>query len=424
MSESLPRVFLSYASQDADEVNRLDLELRRRGVPLWRDRVDLTAGRPSTEEIERAAREAAGFVFYLTGHAARSEWVRERERAAAVRNALEAPGCGIVPVFRAPMDEVSEEMIRLGTERPGSGVASPYDLRKFRGYRVDPRQVADGGLDQELAAAAEQVLRSLIATLAEGRSESGRLRMGAATRGGPSLAQHPLDLLVDWTAEYPEGGAVPTDAWFREHLAPALASLAAAVRMYWPNLKLQIVPRCHLTMALAVGFQFRRNTGADLEVLEINTGGRWLGPAVPGNPEPEAWAFEQAEIAAAGDELAVAIGISQSITGHVRTYLEAAGIAARHLFSFEPTAGSSFTALAGVSRETAHRMAAAVVRRVVDLRSRGGHRLIHLFLAGPAAFAVLLGQQLSNIGRIQTYEWLDAQGTYAPCFRLRTSGGP
>jgi len=75
-----PKVFLSYSSKDCSEVDKLDLELRRRGVVLWRDRESLLSGRPLKDEIAAAADQAAGFAFYLTMNAARSEWVREKER--------------------------------------------------------------------------------------------------------------------------------------------------------------------------------------------------------------------------------------------------------------------------------------------------------------------------------------------------------
>jgi len=100
MADSIRRVFLSYSAQDVQEVERLDLELRRRGVPLWRDRTELLKGRPAVVEIARAATEAAGFAFYLTSHAVRSEWVREKERSHALQNLTLKKGFGIVPIFR------------------------------------------------------------------------------------------------------------------------------------------------------------------------------------------------------------------------------------------------------------------------------------------------------------------------------------
>jgi hypothetical protein len=47
-------------------------------------------------------------------------------------------------------------------------------------------------------------------------------------------------------------------------------------------------------------------------------------------------------------------------------------------------------------------------------------RRIHLFIAGPAGFAVLVGQLLHGLGPVQTYEHIpdDAIGNYVPAALL------
>lgn len=65
--EKIRRVFLSYASENHREVLRFDRELRRRGVPLWRDRVNLPRGRDIHEEIlakVQTLRPAKTHLFY------------------------------------------------------------------------------------------------------------------------------------------------------------------------------------------------------------------------------------------------------------------------------------------------------------------------------------------------------------------------
>src|SRR2546422_1173264 len=100
MMQKIGKVFCSYASANLEEVFHFDLALRRHGVPLWRDRVSLGKGALTVEEIDRAAKEAVGFTFYLTLEAAQSEWVRERERAVALQNARLDSSFGVVPIFR------------------------------------------------------------------------------------------------------------------------------------------------------------------------------------------------------------------------------------------------------------------------------------------------------------------------------------
>ena len=228
----------------------------------------------------------------------------------------------------------------------------------------------------------------------------------------------PLDLLVDWSTDY--DGRVP-DAAFGETVSlRALAAIGAALAAAWPSLRLEVVPQCHLTMALAAGFQFRRNVGADLEVVDVHTEERWQGPASPLPGAPDAWARPRQRLRTRGPDLAIAIGISQPIAAAVRFFLHATAAPVSRLLVFEPQAGPSLTALKGLPAEAFHRMAVAVVDTITAQRT-AGRATVHLFVAGPAPFAVLLGQQLSNVGPVQTYEWLDSQQRYTPSLVLRSS---
>lgn len=409
-------IFLSYSSADAPEVNLLDLELRRRGVPLWRDRSDLAIGRPSAVEIDRAGREAAGLVVYLTANAAQSEWVREHELSVAQNNAQRFPAFGIVPIFRGDIHQVSEEMVSLGKKPKAPDGSSPYDLRGFNGYIVDWDRAKQGFLREELSAAADRVLSCLLDSLAQTRRGMGCLRIGAITRQA-SLGAHDVDLLLDLREDFPRGGPIPDPAQCEAHLLPALGSLEKHLSRSWPSLELRLILQCHLTLALALGFQFRRNTGASLEAVEIHSGDIWPGPKVPLPPAHDLWTVTE-DALAGGPDLAVAVGVSGPIVKEVQGALKDHGIRAAHLLRFEPVRGASKTALQGIDREAPHRMAVAVAERLTIARAERGYRTVHLFYAGPPALAALLAQQLSNVGTIQTYEWLDGASCYRPTFQL------
>ncbi len=421
--EKLPRVFLSYSSRDRSEVEVFDLEMRRRGVPLWRDRDNLTKGRVTESVIKKAAREAAGFTFYLTRNAAHSEWVRERERAYALENAKRDESFGILPVFRGDKDKVTQMMIDLGQSKSRARRASPYDLRRFNGYLIDPKAVRRGQLDQALREASEAVLCSLLATLAERqrRSPGARLRIGAATRSGPALSPHELDLLIDWTYDYPAHKSFPTAGTAEATLNPALESLWNAIRSAWGQPSLQIIPHCHLTMALALGFRFRRNSGYDLEVVDPHSGDLWSGPARPLDPDPTLWDNHKTRALGSGKGLVVVVGISRAFDEDVGHYLQSASLDIGKMLVFEPKQGPSLTSMVGVAPLTPHRMVMAVVERISNEQSAGLRGPVHLFTRVPAPFAILLGQQLSNVGLVQAYEWSDSQLSYTPSFRFSSS---
>ncbi|HEY1303302.1 MAG TPA: toll/interleukin-1 receptor domain-containing protein [Vicinamibacterales bacterium] len=61
-----PLVFLSYASDDADTVNRLRKGLEERGVAVWQDSTNLRAGQNWKNKIEEYIRRVDYFVFVQT----------------------------------------------------------------------------------------------------------------------------------------------------------------------------------------------------------------------------------------------------------------------------------------------------------------------------------------------------------------------
>jgi hypothetical protein len=423
MSSSIPRLLLSYSSKDADEVEDLDLEMRRRGVPLWRDRSNLKNGRHQEDEIEKAARAAAGFIFYLTENAAKNDWVRETERTYALQNAKRDGSFGILPIFREPRKEVVEEMKRLGQEPPRPGEPSPYDLSGYAGFIFDPREVAAGRKDGQIRAAAEASLGLMLDTLRLRRDPGAKLRIGAATRGGPALSDKEMDLLLDWSYDYPPHQAAPSHAVAERMLSPALASLADSIRQNWHRRSLQIIPQCHLSMALALGFQFRRNTGYDLEVMDVYSGDCWAGPAKPLPEDPSFWSTDKSKDCGSGKDLVVGIAISQPIDVKLlEDFAKSSGLGVGHILLFEPKAcAPSKECLQPKSPEEVHRTAVAVTEAITRKRSEGFRGTVHLVGTLPAGFAVLLGQQLSNVGLVQSYEWSDGEGRYLPSFRFASS---
>ncbi len=423
MNDHLRRVFLSYASADTREVDLFDLELRRRGVPMWRDRDNLAKGRLAGVEIEKASREAAGFVFYLTRAAANSRWVRETERSYALDNSARWSGFGIVPVFRHAIDEVTERMQRQGEEAARD--PSIYDLGGYNGYVIDPAKADHGRIGEELRSAADAVIASLLKTTAERGGRGERLKVGLVTREGPALVKRPLDLVLDWTEDYPPvSQAAPSPGFCRDNLLPALQSFRSALRPYPPALPLHVVPQCHLTMALAFGFEFRRNVGIPLEVSEPHAGDVWSGPAASLDPLEDAWTFKQLPVPKGGPGVALAVNITrprEDFQQQVQDYLAAAGPAVSQILYFEPAEGASKTVLRGRDAEEIHRMAVAVVERMLGDADYRSCDTVHLLLAAPPGFAILLAQQLSNTRPVQTYEWSAGGRTYVPCYELVSS---
>lgn len=406
------RVFLSHSSKDLPEVVRFDCQLRRHGVPLWRDRTDMAKGAPTEEEIRRAGYEALGFAFYLTMDATQSDWVRIKELGHAIRNAGLDSSFGIVPVFRHDRNQVAEAI--LAAARAGE---PRHDFRKHNGYVI--KSTEDLELEADLAAAAETVLRSSLRTLRKHAATGSRLRIAITTRHTTPWTSTPTDLAVDWSHLYPPtGGRLPNNGIGATQLLPPLQRLTAAITQEWKEERIQLVPHCHPSLAIAAGFAFRRGSGYELEVVDHATRAKMSGPPRPAVPTSGLWCEKLTQPHPSSRDIALAIGVSRDVAPDAQLALGESGVEVGALLSLTPPGGTSNAALPTGDPSLFHRLAVAAVQRLVDLQSRRGVGSVHVFTAVPGTLAVLLGQQLTNVGRVQVYDFDNDARRYTPVLTL------
>lgn len=406
------RVFLSHSSKNLKEVVRFDDQLRRHGVPLWRDRIDLAKGAPTEDEIRRAGNDAIGFAFYLTPQSAESEWVRIHELEAALTNAARDNSFGIVPVFRGDRDAITKAMIALAKDGDPR-----YDLRKNNGHII--RAIDDLTLESDLATAATVVLHSFLRTVRKQAVTGSRLRIAAVTRSTTPWNTHSADMALDWSAMYPTvSDRLPTNGIGETQLLPALQRTIDAIDHVWGDKRIQIVAHCHPSMAFAVGFGFRRNSGFDLEVVDHATTSRHVGPARPSAPERELWVEALTEAESNSRDIAIGIGVSRDVSEDMTRTLLRHGLDPDVCIALTPRGGASNAAIALTDSSLQHRMAVSAVQRIIDAQARRGVGVVHLFAAIPGTLAVLIGQQLTNIGRVQLYDFDNERREYSPVMEL------
>jgi hypothetical protein len=118
----------------------------------------------------------------------------------------------------------------------------------------------------------------------------------------------------------------------------------------------------------------------------------------------------------AGSDLAVAIGMTVDPTPAVTAYLKAAGIPARALLVLTPSDGSHDQSVAGPGQAVAY---AQELRNAIrtHLENAATERL-HLFLAGPGGFALLLGHRWNRVAPTTVYEDLGPGRGYVPAFTI------
>jgi hypothetical protein len=151
--------------------------------------------------------------------------------------------------------------------------------------------------------------------------------------------------------------------------------------------------------------------------IEQRTAGRrfWSPDDLPADPTWPGLVFEDETLAAFGDEIAVAIGLTHDIDDAVRQYIKRIPEIGR-LGRVGPAGGRSGRSVK--CGHHAHMLAEAVTARPRAGNSHDGRqRTTHIFIAGPNAFAFFLGQHHIAIGSTAVYEW-DFEGRRGGSYSL------
>jgi hypothetical protein len=95
-----PRIFVSYAREDAVKAERLRVDLSRRGFDVWKDNRELLAGEDWSTKIEAALNNCDFAVVCLSKATAKSGYFQQELRR-AVRMAASTPGYALPVHFEA-----------------------------------------------------------------------------------------------------------------------------------------------------------------------------------------------------------------------------------------------------------------------------------------------------------------------------------
>jgi hypothetical protein len=370
--QGFPRAMVSYAHADETEtVGRLEQELRLHGFHVVRDLEAFRAGRAVEGEMAEGI-ACDVLVVHLAPNALKSEAVIESEVKPSLRS-YSTTGRPVVLVVphglgddRAAVDAVIAGRLPYSPNVAwGDIVVDPAPL---------PTETAVG--------IAGQALRSLLGS-SRGPAD-GCWQIKVATRGSRSTGP---GFLVDGTdlvgGDTPRPGT-PAD-W--ERLYRGLRGLEGALRAHGDRRRVEVSPSCHMTAAVATGFLFRREwnlcvADARGELCEIGNAVDYDGFTIP-PVEPGSGTNER---------LFVEIGITGTpITQDVEAVIARTGLPRARL---------------RIDREAAQLMsstdipaaAAGAARMIKTVRRQVGAKRVDLFMAAPAAFAVLLGSELNALG--------------------------
>ncbi|MGJ4957722.1 SAVED domain-containing protein [Bradyrhizobium sp. HKCCYLRH2015] len=166
--------------------------------------------------------------------------------------------------------------------------------------------------------------------------------------------------------------------------------------------QLRLILDTHVSLAFGVGAILNVKSGKAIEI-EQRAGGRhiWSAADKPLDPAwPTLTTVEEA-VHADGTDLAVAVSLTHDVAPAVSQYVQKLA-AVGTLMTASPVGGPSYQSV----RSGSHAAALALsLLGAIRASAKGGPRRVHLFIAGPNAFAFFLGQSEAAIGPVSIYEW-------------------
>jgi hypothetical protein len=266
----------------------------------------------------------------------------------------------------------------------------------------DPIAVADA------THIAELVLRRRIAEVAERLSPGDPLRLTLHTRSAAPLVSG-VAVALDWHHRF-DGRLASAESW-NDRLLPAAAVVAAAIQELLPGRSVEASGLLALPAAIALGAAFLAPGGVDLAWRQHTSGRLDQIWSLGAEPEPATAEIDEISGDPSSQDMAVVISINHNAEEALRQSEPEVPRFRGYVRLRGRDGQPADFATPGQATDAARRPIAAVG---TSRRQWRDIRRIHVFLAGPAGFGVLLGRLLNGLGPVQTYEHLpdDAVGHY------------
>jgi hypothetical protein len=385
--------FLSHYRGNADVVADLQRQLRLRGIVAWRDVTNLDYGQEAFEAIRHAIREEVdGFVALVTPSYLTRPVVWEIEIPEALERKRRETDFQIIPLFCGVTPaELTARCTELGLD----------DISKFNGDFL--RRVSRPKRTATLKAIARKALRAALHLRARNNAEyEPRLLLRTEAQSPPDTG---VDLDLDWSEEF-RSGCPPVKVW-DDDLKPALRDVRDELSLLPTSRSVIVSASARLSAAVALGEAL--SSVAKFELRLVGANGEWSTAASRRTTR----LLTLQPLPATGDsrvaivEVSVSRAIGKFVTPHATTLPDSAG----HVWRLEPTTGVSRNAIQDES--AAITMAWEVGDFLRRLHDEDGVRRIHLYVAAPAEWCVLLGHTLNAVGQVVVYQLDSITGEYA-----------
>ncbi len=375
-------VFLSYARDDLEPVERLERALKLRGVRVLRDIPTLSLGAHNVEALRAMiAEQCDAIIFYASAHLLASDFVWRYEVPEALARRRRQPGFHVISILP---HGVSFDALAAACADHGLELLADFNAVPLTGTTPSPDELSSIGRRSLASAFSLRCARG-------SKSEAVGLCLRTFPYAPPADELH-LDL--DWSDPFTEPGPSPDD-WASE-LAPALRDVAAELARHRPARGIDAWVKTRLPAALALGHAFPPKGATHLRLHHES--GVWL----PDGPSGDVAGLSAVTNRLGTDPTAIVeLSISRDVTPAVSDWCRDTRFTPGWRLRYAPVDGPSRASVVDAAQ------AGAWVRRVGDDvrdlwdKERVGE--IHLFVAAPVEFAVMLGQQLRDKRHIHVY---------------------
>ncbi len=224
--------------------------------------------------------------------------------------------------------------------------------------------------------------------------------------------------VLDLIADFDDRQIRPDSDWQRV-LYPALKRFLMNAAK--DESRLRLVLDSHLSLSFAAGSVLNIKSGKSIELEQRTIGKKvWSADDADADTGWASWVFEADEMNSGGSDIAVAVSLTHDTRAAVKEYVARALLNVCTLLVARPSTEPGARSVA--CGRHAFNLAEALTARIRSVRDEAQSRThLHLFAAGPGAFAFFLGQRQVAMGPVVLYEFdFDGRrdGSYEPSLSL------
>lgn len=399
--------FVSYRRARLEEATLLVSAQHDHGIPTWQDIANL-GYEPTEDELRRILNDptTANVLLWVTPEIENSTVVLTIEVPVMKERKDRGDGFFIVPVAAGGLDY----------GRAAEIVSAHIGLDDFSTWNF-AKSDDDPITEAEAGRIAREVLKNRLGAIDIALDEAEPFTLGIWTRH-PAPDRSGDALQLNWKRHF-DGRFAIANAW-EERLLPALDHIVDAICAQDPRRRVIGHGQPSIVAALALGAAFLEPCGVGLSWMQKVEGQtestEW---SLTGDPEPSQISKRFVSGDSGAEDLVVAISLRADVEPAIKRGRRDGTIPAfRGAVVLEADEDA-------VRLETPGQALDAVEKTVQAIREAKKRwptpGTIHLFMAAPAGFAVMLGQKLNALGPVQTYEHdpTDGIGHYRPAVLLR-----